>query len=276
MGKYVINRGSVQETLILPLYGKKFAHELYPDLFPSKESARIISKIDYHPIKMSKLKTKVGAIMAGTRQFDLATVCKEYISRYPSASVVNMGCGLDTTFYQIDNGIVTCYNIDFEDVITIRKDLIPPKEREQNIACDIMDYSWFDSIDYKKENGVVFFGSGLFYYFKKKDVKDLLINMAGRFPGGKIVFDATNAKGIKKMAKTWLSPAQMSEVGLYFSLEDKKEIEEWSDKFASVVQKSYMSGYRPLQKRYGIIVNAIFRYADRKNMGQIIEIEFAP
>ena len=32
MMKYKIEKGSVQETLLIPLYGRKMAMDLYPDL----------------------------------------------------------------------------------------------------------------------------------------------------------------------------------------------------------------------------------------------------
>ena len=35
--KYKIEKGSVQETLLIPLYGRKMAMDLYPDLFADKE-----------------------------------------------------------------------------------------------------------------------------------------------------------------------------------------------------------------------------------------------
>ncbi len=274
MKKYKIKKGSVMETLMIPLYGKKKAVELFPDLFEDKDCVELFSHIDYDFKEPYKLKLKIGAIIAGTRQFDLAQSCKNYLKKYPSASVVNLGCGLDTTFSIIDNKKAFAYNIDFKEVIDIRNKLLTPKPNETNIVSDITNYSWFDNIDFNKNKGAVFFASGVFYYIKKEQIKDLIINMAQRFPNGKIVFDATNAKGLKKMLKTWLKPSQMGDVGLYFSLEDEKEILSWSDKIDTVVKKGYMTGFRPLSKKYGIIANTLFKYVDKNNLAQIIEITF--
>lgn len=33
MEKIKIEKGTVQETLLIPLYGRKYAMDLYPDLF---------------------------------------------------------------------------------------------------------------------------------------------------------------------------------------------------------------------------------------------------
>lgn len=272
--KYKIEKGSVQETLLIPLYGRKLAMELYPDLFTDKECQSLLERIDFGAPPMTGIKTKIGALMAATRQFDMAEGCRAYLKSHPNAAVVNLGCGLDTTFYQVDNGTAKGYNLDFPDVIRARNELLPPRKRENNIPCDLNDTSWFDDVDYKPEDGAVFFASGVFYYFKAKDVRTLFSAIAERFPGGKLVFDATNAKGLKNMLKTWLEPAQMEHVGLYFSVDDETELLSWSDRFASVIRKGYMTGYRPLDKRYGVFVNAIFRFGDKSGMCQIIEVEF--
>lgn len=190
----------------------------------------------------------------------MASVCREYLQEHPKAAVVNLGCGLDTTFSQVDNGTAVGYHVDFPDVIRVREELLPPKERQVNIACDLTDHSWMDNIP--AEDGAVFFASGVFYYIKTEDVKNLFCALAKRFPGGKIVFDATTAKGLKNMLKTWLKDADMQTVGLYFSVEDEKHLAAWSDDFTSVVRKGYMTGYRKLDRRYGLFANALFRIVD--------------
>ena len=272
--KYMIPKGSVQETLLISLCGRKMAMDLYPDLFSDRDCQALLEKIDFEAPKMSGIKAKIGAIMAATRQFDMAEGCRQYLKNHPNAAVVNLGCGLDTTFYQVDNGTANGYNLDFPDVIRVRSELLPPREREYNIACNLNDHSWFHSVDFKPEDGAVFFSSGVFYYFKTEDVRKLFSAMAEHFPGGKLIFDATNAKGLKNMLKTWLKPAEMENVGLYFSVEEEKELLPWSDRFVSVTRKGYMTGYRPLDRRYGILANTIFRFGDKSGMCQVLELEF--
>lgn len=272
--KFKIEKGSVQETLLIPLYGRKLAMDLYPDLFADKECQSLLESIDFDVPPMTGIKAKIGALMAATRQFGMAEACRRYLKEHPNAAVINLGCGLDTTFYQVDNRTAKGYNLDFPDVIRARNELLSPKGREHNVACNLMDFSWFNSIDFKPENGAVFFASGVFYYFKTEDVRKLFSALAERFLGGKLVFDATNAKGLKNMLKTWLEPAQMENVNLYFSVDDERSLLSWSDRFASVTRKGYMTGYRPLDKRYGILANTIFRVEDKSKMCQIIEIEF--
>jgi len=106
------------------------------------------------------------------------------------------------------------------------------------------------------------------------DVEKLFAAMAEHFPGGKLVFDATKKKGLKSMLKTWLKGFEMKDINVYFSVDDVHTLKEWNSHISSAVSNPYLTGYRPLDKRYGFITNIVFRYLDRSKMCQIIEMEF--
>lgn len=275
MEKIKIEKGTVQETLLIPLYGRKYAMDLYPDLFMDHDCQALFDRIDFTvPDNMKGMLGNIGCIMGATRQYDMASACRAYLKAHPNACVVNLGCDLDTTFRQVDNGKAKGYNLDFPDTIAIRNELLGTREREFNIACDLNDISWFDQIDFRPEDGIVFFASGVFYYFKMTDVEKLFAAMAEHFPGDKLVFDATKKKGLKSMLKTWLKGFEMKDINVYFSVDDVHTLKEWSGHISSAVSNPYLTGYRPLDKRYGFITNIVFRYLDRSKMCQIIELKF--
>ena len=45
--KYHIEKNSVQETLVIPLYGRKMCSELYPSLYRDETAIRLLDAIDY-------------------------------------------------------------------------------------------------------------------------------------------------------------------------------------------------------------------------------------
>lgn len=109
---------------------------------------------------------------------------------HSQAAVVNLGCRLNMTGRRADNGACRIYNLDFSDVIKCRNEIIPAGEREENIACDLNDFSWMYQID--TGDGAVFYAAGVFHNFSTRQVKAMVIAMAERFPGGRLVFDALN------------------------------------------------------------------------------------
>lgn len=45
--KYHIEKNTVQETLVIPLYGRKVCTEIYPDLYRDDTAKKLIEQIDY-------------------------------------------------------------------------------------------------------------------------------------------------------------------------------------------------------------------------------------
>ena len=276
MKKYHIEKNTVQETLIIPLYGRKVCSDRFPHLFKDPEAERICGMLDYDfDEKGKRMESGVGlfgALEVAQRQYDIACEVKDYLKDHPKAAVVNLGCGLDDTYRKCDNGACTGYNIDMPDVIAVRNDLLPASEREHNLGYDLNDDRWMDEID--TGNGAIFYATGVFYYFKKEDVKALFAKLAKRFPGAALVFDACNRRGAKMMTKTWLKEAGIKDVEAFFSLEDVKELKGWSDDFASVSSKSYMRGYRDIYYDVGLLHRMMIRFCDSLVNMIIVKIRF--
>ena len=275
--KYHIEKNTVQETLVIPLFGRLICSEHFPALFSDPEAKRICDSLDYDFAekrkKMESVAGLFGALEVAQRQYDLRCEAEAYLKDRPNAAVVNLGCGLDDTFRKCDNETCRGYNIDMPDVIKIRNELLPAGEREENIACDLNDYGWMDRID--ASGGAVFFASGVFYYFKTEEVRKLFVTMADRFPGAVLAFDVCNARGAKMMRKTWLKEAGITDVSAFFSLEDEKELTGWSANFASVTAKSYMRGYRDIYNDVGLFHRLMLRFCDGFVKMKIVKIRFA-
>ena len=274
--KYHIEKNTVQETLIIPLFGRLVCSEHFPLLFSDPEAKRICESLDYDfSGKRKKMESPAGlfgALEVAQRQYDLRCEVESYLNEHPKAAVVNLGCGLDDTFSKADNGLCSGYNLDFPGVIAVRNELLPAGEREENIACDLNDFAWMDAID--ASDGAVFFAAGVFYYFRTEEVKKLFAAMAERFSGAVLAFDACNERGAKLMRKTWLREAGITDVHAFFSLEDETEIRGWSKRFASVTAKSYMRGYRDIYRDVGLFHRLMIRFCDSMVKMKIIKIEF--
>ena len=276
--KYKIEKNTVQETLVIPLYSRKLCTELYPNLFQDETAVRLIDQIDYDFSEAEKnsrgLMQRFGSLEVAMRQNDLAFEVRDYLKSHPNAAVVNLGCGLDSTGRSCDNGSCKIYNLDFPDVIAVRNELLPSGDREQNIPCDLNDTAWFSKID--ATGSAIFFASGVFYYFLTEQVKVLVQTMADAFPGSVLVFDAANRTAVKMIAKTWLKSAKIQDVGAYFAVSDApKEIGAWDSRL-QVTSRSYMLGYNDLKDPS---VSGFFRFLARVGDGmmkmQIVRIKFA-
>lgn len=275
--KYHITKNTVQETLVIPLYARKFCNQFYHSIYKDETAEKIIDQIDYDFSLLAKQNKKLmyrfGFLEVACRQKDLSIEIKDYLKFHPKAAVVNLGCGLDDLGRKCDNGTCKIYNLDFEDVIKVRNELLPAGDREENISCDLNDTEWFNKIDSK--DGAVFFASGVFYYFLHEQVRKLIIEMSKAFPGGKVVFDSANKNATKLLRKTWIKKAKIDDVNAYFYVGNtKKELSFW-DNSLIISSRGYMLGYNDLKDSS---ISKLFRFFAKcgdKFMGmKIVRIDF--
>ena len=272
-----IEQNSVQETLVIPLYGRKLCTDRFPDLFRDEKAVELIEKIDYDfsvlEKKSKSFAHRFGALEVAMRESDLMVEVKDYLKRHPKAAVVNLGCGLDQTAENCDNGECRIYNLDLPDVIAARNALLPETDRIRNVVCDLNDLSWFDRIDDRE--GAIFIAAGVFYYFKTEEIRTIFQAMEKRFPGGVLCFDAANKRAVKIMLKTWVKEAGITSIAEYFSVQDApKELAPWFEN-ATVTSRGYMLGYNDLKDKS---VPAFFRFLAKIGDGfmkmQIVKIHF--
>ena len=248
MEKFKVEKGTVQETLIIPLYARKLCAEQFPTLYQDEYAAKICDSIDYDFSKIEAKKNRTmyqfGGLEGAMREKDMIWEITDYLKSHPKAAVVNLGCGLNMTGRMADNGTCRIYNLDFPEVIASRSEMIPAGEREENLACDLNDFSWMDQID--AGEGAVLYAAGVFHYFTARQIQNMVVAMADTFPGGRLVFDAVGKFGRDVLMKGTLKSMGMKDVSGLFCVNDVSELEGWSSKVKLMTKKSYMQGYYKL------------------------------
>ena len=222
--KIKINLTGVSETLLGPLWGRaKLSRERNPVLNDAK-AIELVEQIDYDFSTIDRnIPPEVDLlIVARAKQFD--DEIKACIQT-PARISVNIGAGLDTTFYRVDNGSIHWYNLDLPAVIEIRKQLIPETDRTACIAKSLFDPSWCKDIKHT-EDGVFMAVGGVLVYYEESQVQQFFSLLADNFPGGEIVFDAPS----RKIRVTRLSAE------FKWALRDANKITKW-DKRISVLDQ---------------------------------------
>ena len=92
-----VERNTVQETLVIPLY----VHMLCTKAYPNEQAAELIASlnVDFKELenKSKGLMYRFGVLETAMRQIDLAWEVWDYLKTYTESTVVNHGCGLDLT-----------------------------------------------------------------------------------------------------------------------------------------------------------------------------------
>lgn len=273
MNKQTLKDNSVQQTLCIPLWGRMIAAKKYPDLFPDKDAERIVRELGVDLSGKLLYKFQYAWMNCLIRQYNLSCEINGYLASHPNAAVAELGAGLSCLRRQMGNEKNPWYNLDMENVIDLRARLIPSGRNEHSVVCDLNDFSWFGKINFRPEDGIVFTGGGLFYYFKKEQVRRLFTAMADYFPGGIIAFDAVNAIGLKGV-NAEVKMAGCAADSFFFMENPKNELEGWSDKIVGVKQRPYMDGY--LKGGYEkTLITRLFSYVmNTFHIGYMVHAEF--
>ncbi len=271
--KSELNSQTVQNTMLLPLWGRATASVKNPEILNDKEAIEIIKNCEYDFSAIAKTFGEFSSICYIVRARKIDDTIRKFIRKHPRASIVNIGAGLDTTFSRVDNGTIRWYNLDLPDAIAFRQNFLPDSPRNTCIAKSLFDTSWFDDVIFNPRDGILFVSAGVFYYFKEEQLKAILEAMAHCFPGGEIYFDAESKQAVKKsnrmVEKTGNKGAMM-----YFYVNDLKALESWSPDIHTIACEKYFKGI-PVNRQWSLGIRFMMKFSDRINMMKFIHLRFS-
>jgi methyltransferase (TIGR00027 family) len=177
-------------------------------------------------------RTLVVHIALRARKYD--DYVRKFLARYPEGVVVNLGCGMDTRFWRVDNGSVHFYDLDLPEVIGIKRRFFQETARYHFIASSVLDYGWMTELLRQEKGPYLFLAEGVFMYLPGDDVRSLVTELRSKFPGSEIVCEVVNARWAKKPFSDIVSFKMQRELFLgagarYQSgLRRSDEMEDWS------------------------------------------------
>lgn len=270
--KIKIEKNTVSETLVIPLYGRAYCSKKYPQVFSEPEAERIVDMVEYD---FSMLNYKEFMMMTwAVRKKLLCDKAKEYLKKHPRATIVNLGCGADVSFASVDNGQCHFINLDLPEVIEAREKLVSCAAREKNVAMDGFDTAWFEEIETPVEDGVYVVSGGVFMYFEANVLQKLFSELAKRFPGGGICFDACNSMGLKKSNRV-VKKSGNTGAPVKLAVDDAQKLFlPWSENFREVTTVTQLPKEMKTTKSLPWMSKFILNMGMKLKMIQIVEILF--
>jgi O-methyltransferase involved in polyketide biosynthesis len=259
--KVKIELGNIQRTLLLPLWGRAVETLKKEPLLVDRTAVEIVEKIDCDFSSLSKDLSTVSLFGWIRRSILIDEAIRQFIEEHPKATIVNIGCGLDTTFERVDNGTIRWYDLDMPDTIELRRKFIQETERRIYIPSSFLDYNWFNGLII--EDDILFIAAGVFYYFEESQIKDFLYKIGDSFLESEIVFDATSPIGVKMANKMVIRRSGMDEKSfLKWGVKSSKTIQSWDKRILVLSEVSLFKNARKgqdLKTKIGILISEIFR-----------------
>ncbi|OBK22282.1 methyltransferase [Mycobacterium asiaticum] len=185
-GAHKVVLSGVSETALLTLNARA-TEARHPDaIIDDPMAVALVDAIDFDFAKFGPTRQDI-AVRA--RAFDDAA--KDYLKTHPSATVVALAEGLQTSFWRLEAALPDSQfrwlTVDLPPIIDIRARLLPSSPRISVLAQSALDYSWMDALD--PTDGVFITAEGLLMYLQPEQSLGLITECAKRFPGGQLLFD---------------------------------------------------------------------------------------
>lgn len=218
----MIEFNSIEKTLFVPMLGRIYASKHFPNLLYDEKALLLAPKL---PLEiLSKKQNQYSYLASACRSVNFDRYIKEFLIRHPNGAIVQLGLGLETTAYRINNEKVIFFGVDLPEVINYRKKLLGEITQEKLIVGDAFDISWLDQI--RKDYGdmpLLVTASGLFYYFSEDKVISLLKKLQ-TYSNIEVVFDAVSKKGLQIMNKKLMKKLGHEDAKMYFYVDDANNL----------------------------------------------------
>lgn len=207
--------GVVEDTLFVPMLGRIYASENCRDILYDEKALELKSRMPDGLIE-NDTQTQYTYLASASRSANVDRYIADFMKRNPQGVIVQLGCGLETTYYRDDNGYTKWYGVDLPDVIEYRRNLLPEVEREIYIAGDAFKKDWIEKIrSYHPAEPLLIIASGLFYYFEEEQVLSL-IRMLKNYGETELLFDTVNKSGMTMMQKKHMKTVGHEDAKMFF------------------------------------------------------------
>ncbi len=256
----------VPDTLYIPLAARIYSTERFPDYFRDDAALKLKNRI---PEGVARGSSEYTFLASAARYYNTDAMERDFVRRNGRSAIVHLGAGLETAYLRLSDLDAHFYDTDLSEVIELRRELLPPSERETLIAGDLFDMKWADEVD--RSLPAMILVLGVFQYFREEQILDVVKKMKEAFPGAELVFDATNTDGLRYAARYVRKTGNQS-AAMYFAVDDARV-------FCERTGTEYLE-YRPfftdarvmLRKRAGFYTRIAMRVVDRDLRAKLIRL----
>ncbi|BAY81677.1 tetracenomycin C synthesis protein [Calothrix parasitica NIES-267] len=217
----------VPETLMITLYGR-YTEQSYPDCILKDEKAvEITKKIDYNFSKYALGWSSQLATVIRAKTIDDLLI--KFLATNSQATVINLGGGLCTRFFRIDNGEINWYEVDFPEVIELKEKLLKQSNRYHLIASSILETTWIEQINPDVNQPLFLIMEGVSMYLSEEENKALFTQiqtmLAPKFAPITMVFDVLSKQAAAKTKRH--DTVSKTSAKFKWGIDNSQELETW-------------------------------------------------
>ncbi|MGP4020664.1 class I SAM-dependent methyltransferase [Saccharopolyspora sp. 5N708] len=266
----------VQSTMLVTLYLRALDGRSKKPILGDRAAAEAVGRIDYDWAKVARPGVAGNRFGVALRAKQLDEWAVDFLRRNPEATVLQLGCGLDSRAFRLDRPSgVRWFDVDLPDVIELRRELYPEPEGYRTIGMSATDPAWLAEIP--TEQPVLIIAEGLLMYLPTHEVELLLRRLTDRFSTGELIFDgvAPSAARMTQWLARRLPKSTYGYPAWLTAIREGRDVERWNPKFRFLAEVAIFSQYAKIPNP---TVRAMYRLVSRWNsMGnwmRVVRAEF--
>lgn len=258
----------VPETMLIPLYARAVETARPNAIIRDPHAVAMMNQLDYDFSKFDDAPLSALGVAIRTEIFDELT--RAYLDAHPDAVVVNLGAGLDTRFFRVDNGRVRWYELDLPESIALRRHFLQDSHRHTMLATSALDFAWMEQIERRQHALII--AEGLLMYFDEADVRRLLLALAERFPGGEAFIEVV---GASQAAKNRSDAVAKTSAHFRWGIRRAADIGEWDPRLQYLTDISIYDRHADRWHALDVVWPAPLDQL-RNTVDRIVHLRFAP
>ncbi len=258
-------------TLLATLYGRALDAESPNSILHDTMALETVRQIDFDFTKTGLRRGEHAAVALRAGHFDGWTT--EFLAAHPKTTVLHLGCGLDTRVYRLDPGPgVRWFDVDYPDVIDLRRQLYPSRGGYEMIGSSVTDPSWLAQVP--SDLPVLVVAEGLTMYLREDEGKGLFQRIVNRFPSGQFVFDGLSRRGIRM--QRFNKAIQAAGATVSWGIDSCAELEAIDPRLRCVTSMGAfdLDGFEKLPTGYRMIAKAAKLVPAVRRMAVFYRLEF--
>ena len=257
---------NVNKTLYIPLYGKAYVSKKNI-ILQDKKAEELWEQADIR--LRGKSKSKWLAYYMGVRSAVFDEWVREQTEKLQGASVIHIGCGMDSRVIRVGAKNCKWYDVDFEQVIEERKRYYVESDNYKMIAGDVRERKWLESVQ-ENERAIVIM-EGVSMYLTMEEMQALRDNLCAHFKQLSLLVDCYSSFAAKMSKRR--NPVKDVGVTKVYGIDDPKALQ--NDEFSYVqertmIPKKYVRQLKGLEK---IIFGKLYAGGFSKKLYRLFEYQ---
>lgn len=260
---------SVNKTLYIPLYGKAYVSGR--GIILRDERAEEIWKREGFALK-GRAKSRWLACFMAIRAAVYDDWVRKALEDMPNATVLHIGCGLDSRAERVAAKGTQWYDIDFPEVIAERRGYYSESPCYHMLPVDMRTSRWKTAIEAGEAAVVVL--EGVSMYFAPEELRELLSGLAGQFGRIRLLMDCYSERAAA--LSRFKNPINAVGVTAVYGYDDPEELAKQSGLLFTKEQNMTPGEYlRQLGGMEGILFQKLFAGRLSRSMYKMYEFEKA-